>query len=229
MFYIFLDGLDVGVLVGMGEVVFSDVAGEEGGFGGEEEELLGDGGFFIREREGECGLVLVEVGKEFFEDGLLGFCVGVTGAEFFLVALDAFLDGGEVGEDEFGGDGFDVADGVDGAGDVVDVIIGEAADDVDDGIDFADVGEELVAEAFALACAADEAGDIDDLDDGGDDFWGSAEGGEGLEARVGDGDDAGVGFDGAEGVVSSLGFAGAGEGVEEGAFADVGETDDACA
>lgn len=37
----------------------------------------------------------------------------------------------------------------------MDVVVGEASDDVDDGVDFSDVGEELVAEAFALACAAD--------------------------------------------------------------------------
>ena len=154
----------------MSEVVFRDVAGEEGGFGGEEKEVFCDGAFFVGEGEGEGGLVLVEVGEEFFEDGLFGFGVGVAGAEFFLVALYAFLEGGEVGKDELCGDGFDVADGVDGAGDVVDIGVGKAADDVDDGVDFADVGEELVAEAFALACAADEAGDIDDFDDGGDDF-----------------------------------------------------------
>ena len=40
----------------------------------------------------------------------------------------------------------------------------ETAQDVDDRIDFADIGEELVAEAFALARAADQPGDVDELD-----------------------------------------------------------------
>jgi len=44
---------------------------------------------------------------------------------------------------------------------VHDVFIVEAAHDVDDGVGFADVGQELVAEAFALAGASDEAGDVE--------------------------------------------------------------------
>lgn len=35
--------------------------------------------------------------EEFFEEGLLGFSLGVAGAVFFLVSLDAFLDTGEIG------------------------------------------------------------------------------------------------------------------------------------
>ena len=46
----------------------------------------------------------------------------------------------------------------------MDVLVLEAADDLDDGVHFADVGQELVAEAFALARALDEAGDVDELD-----------------------------------------------------------------
>ena len=38
-----------------------------------------------------------------------------------------------------------------------DVGVLEAAQDVDDGIDFADVGEELVAQALALGSASDQA------------------------------------------------------------------------
>ena len=46
-----------------------------------------------------------------------------------------------------------------------------------------------------------------------------------VEALIGHGDDAGVGVDGAEGVVGGLGL-GRGEGVEDGALADVGQADD---
>jgi hypothetical protein len=45
-----------------------------------------------------------------------------------------------------------------------DVAALEAAQHVDDGVHLADVGEELVAEALALAGAADQAGDVDELD-----------------------------------------------------------------
>ena len=46
-----------------------------------------------------------------------------------------------------------------------------------------------------------------------------------VEPLIGHGDDAGVGVDGAEGIVGRLGL-GRGEGVEDGAFADVGQAND---
>ncbi len=88
-----------------------------------------------------------------------------------MEAFLAFGEGGHVREDEFGVDDFDVANGVDGSADVMDVIIFEAAHDLDDGVDFSDVGEELVTESFAGAGAADEAGDVNELDGGGDDAF----------------------------------------------------------
>ena len=45
-----------------------------------------------------------------------------------------------------------------------DVGILEAADDMDDRVGLADVGEELVAESFALSRAFHEPADVDDLD-----------------------------------------------------------------
>ena len=58
---------------------------------------------------------------------------------------------------------------VDVAGDVDDFGVMEAADHVQDRVGLADVREELVAQAFALAGAFDDAGDVDELHGGGDD------------------------------------------------------------
>ena len=49
-----------------------------------------------------------------------------------------------------------------------DVVVFEATYDLDDGVDFPDVGEKLVAETLAFAGAGDEAGDIDKFDRGWD-------------------------------------------------------------
>ena len=101
--------------------------------------------FFGRKVEGDGRFAVVEVVGEFAEDGGFGNGGFVAAFGVFGAAGDAVLDGFQVGKDEFCGDGFYVADGVDGAGDVVDVWIVKAANDLDDGVDFADVAEEFVA------------------------------------------------------------------------------------
>ena len=106
-----------------------------------------------------------------------------------------------------------------------DVLILEAAHDVYDGVHLADVGEELVAEAFAAACALHEARDVHKFDDGGRHLLARVEGGELVEPLVRHGDDAHVGLDGAEGVIGHLGTR-VRDGVEEGGFPHVGKAHD---
>ena len=84
-------------------------------------------------------------------------------ASFSALSLRA-RDRLEVGEDELGLDRLDVGDRVERAGDVDDVLVLEAAHDLDDRVDLADVLEELVAEALALGGALDQAGDVHELD-----------------------------------------------------------------
>ena len=115
--------------------------------------------------------------------------------------------------------------GIDGAGDVDDLGIVEAADDVRDGIGRANVAEKLITEAFALRCALNESRDVDELHGGGYEALGLDELSDLREPLIGYGDDTGIGVDGAEGIVGGLGF-GRGEGVEDGALADIGQADD---
>ena len=90
----------------------------------------------------------------------------------FLVALLRLLDevghapleAVQVGEHQLGLDRLRVRDRIYAAFDVGNVAAFEAAQDVHDRVHFADVGEELVAETFALRRAADEPGDVDELD-----------------------------------------------------------------
>ena len=58
----------------------------------------------------------------------------------------------------------------------MDVRVFEAADDLDDGIDFADVTQEFVAEAFTLRGAFDQSGDIDEFDGSGNEDGGFGDG-----------------------------------------------------
>ena len=106
-----------------------------------------------------------------------------------------------------------------------DVLVVKAADHVDDGVGLPDVGQELVAQALALAGALHQSGDVHEFDDR-----------RGLLIRlihlrqlvqplIWHRYHAHVGVDGAERIVGALG-AGVGDGVEQGRFAHIGQTHD---
>ena len=118
-----------------------------------------------------------------------------------LRAVEAALHRLHVREDEFQIDGADVAHGVDGALDVRDVLVLETAHDVDDGVHLADVREEFIPQPLAVRGALDQPRDVHELDDGGGDLLAVVQGGELVQPLVRHGDDAHVGFDGAEGIV----------------------------
>ena len=109
---------------------------------------------------------------------------------------------------------------------MVHVGIVEAARDLNDGVDFADVREELVAQALALAGALDEAGDVDKLDRRRDDDGGAGNLPQHFQARVRHCHHADIRVDGAERIVGRFRLTAAGDGVEQRRLADVGETDD---
>ena len=84
----------------------------------------------------------------------------VSAAGTFLCSNQSLLQAVEIGQHQLGLHHLRIADRVDGAFDMRDIVILEAAQHVDDRIHLADVGEELVAQALALAGAAHQAGDI---------------------------------------------------------------------
>ncbi len=166
------------------------------------------------------------MGADLFQHGDQADRVLVAALGLLAVTGDGLFDRRQVGQRQFGADGFNVGDRVDLAGDVDDIVVVEAAHHVDDGIGLADVGQELVAEAFTLAGAGHQTGDVDEFDDGRlnplrlDDLR------QFVEARIGHFDDADVRFDGAERVVRRF-DAGLGQRVEQRGLADVGQADNA--
>ena len=100
----------------------------------------------------------------------------------------------------------------------------EASHHMDDSVALAYVLQELVAQAFALGCAADKARDVDELDGGGSVFLGTVVIGQPVQTAVRDCDRADVWLDGAERVVGRL-RAGIRYGIEKGALTNVGEPD----
>src|SRR5437867_466590 len=99
------------------------------------------------------------LGYRHFRFGLL-----ITRTRRLLLAVRPLLDGSEIGQHELGIDHLDVADRVDRSGNVVDVVIFKAPNDLHDRVYLADVGEELIAETFTRARALHEARDVDELD-----------------------------------------------------------------
>ena len=108
-----------------------------------------------------------------------------------------------------------------------DVAVDEAAHDMGDGVAFADIGEKLVAETFALGGAAHQPGDVDKSQAGRNDFLGAGDFGQHFKARVGHGDVADIGLDGAERIIGRLRRRRLRQGVEQGGFADIRQADNA--
>ena len=151
----------------------------------------------------------------------------VAHARFLFEAGDALLQAFEVGQHQLGLDRLGVRDRVDPALDMGDVVVLEASDDVGDGVDLADIGEELVAETLALARAAHEARDVDEGEAGRDDLLGMGELGQPHQARIGHRDLADIGLDRAEGIVLGLRGGRLRERIEEGGLADIRQAHDA--
>jgi hypothetical protein len=95
---------------------------------------------------------------------------------------------------------------------------------VHDRVGLANVGEELVAEAFTLCCSLDEAGDVDELHDGGDSLLRLHDLGDHDQPRIGHFDHPNVWFDCAERIVRRFRARG-GERVEQGGLSDIRKPD----
>ena len=106
-----------------------------------------------------------------------------------------------------------------------DIRILKAANDVHNRLALADVGEELVAQALAVARALDQAGDIDELDDGRGRLLRVIHGGKLIQPLIRYSDNAGVRLDGGERVVFRKHVV-AGQCIEHGGLADVRQSDD---
>ena len=98
-----------------------------------------------------------------------------------------------------------------------------------DRIDLADVGEELIAQALAAACALYQAGDVHEVELGRRDLRRSRQRGDRREPVIRHRDPPEIGRDGGKGVIRRHRAARLGERVEQTRLADIGQADDAAA
>ena len=151
----------------------------------------------------------------------------VAALRLLLQRVDAPLQAVEIGEHQLGLDRLDVGDRIDAALHMGDVAVLEAAHHMGDGVDLADVGEELVAEPLALRGAAHQAGDVDEGEPRRHDLHGLGELRQRVEPRIGHRHLADIGLDGAERIVRRLRRRRRGQRVEERRLADIRQADDA--
>ncbi len=195
-------------------------------FGGDQAQRLQQRAFLVAELQRAHRPALVQRGLDFREDlHQLGRLLVVAGLGRLGIALQALVDGAQVGQAQLGLDHLDVGNRVDLAGHVDDVRVVEAAHHVDDGIGLANVRQELVAQAFALARTGHQARDIDKLDNGRHDAFGLDDGRQLRQPRIGQFDDADVRLDGAERIVFRS-DARLGQRIEQGGLPHIRQPDD---
>lgn len=221
---VFLKGFYVGV-AGK-DVVFLDVGAVEQGLCGKECEVLDDlVHFFAFAYEAACSLAFLECVAELFASCQACLSFGTTHTGVLCFGGQTLFDGFQILEDKFGFDDIYVADRVHRAMHVNDVAVVEATDHFHNGLAFADVGEELVAKAFALGSTLNEACDVHEFGNGGNDGLGIVNLDQFVQTSIRNVHHTHVGVDGAEGIVSGFGAC-VGDCVKDGALTDVGQAYD---
>ena len=161
---VFADFVDERIFVRRRQIGFLHVARKNRRLVGQQQKQARDGFFFRREFERERGFAGVRDAARFFPGRFPARALPCRRAwRLWRRFSRRFLHGFQIGEHQFGGDGFDVAHGINAAGDVMDVRVFKAAHDLHDGVHFADVGEKFIAQTFALRRAFDQAGDVHKL------------------------------------------------------------------
>ena len=224
------------VLDALHQVVLAHVAGVQHRLCAQQAHLVQHGlllGVALVKVKAAGGLAGAQVVGQLLQPGSLGGSTLVVAALGGLChAACTVLHHFQVGEDQLIVDGVDVGDGVHslGLGDILhhmdDVVIVKAAHHVHDGVALADVAQELVAQACALAGTLYQTCNVHELHDSGGLLVGLPDLGQLVQALVRHGHDAAVGLDGAEGVVGSFRILGGSDGIEQSGLADVGKSHD---
>ena len=139
--------------------------------------------------------------------------------------MDGALAGVQVGERQLGVDNVNIVSRIHFIVNVDDVVVFEAAHHVTDSFGFADVGQKLVAQAFTFRRAFNEACDINEFHRGRQNTLWFDDFSQFVQTRIGHRHDTGVRLNGTEGEVGRFNTRFS-ERIEQGGFADVGQTDD---
>ena len=219
----FADFIEIGVVL---KAVFVDVGDIHGRLQGQEAQVFNRRFVFfgqVFQRTQHTGVF--QLRQAFFQRRQLGFRVFIAAFGFLLHAVDSALAGIQVGERQLGVDNLDIVSRIHFIVNVDDVVVFETAHDVADSFGFADVGQKLVAQTFTFRRAFYQARDIDEFHRGRQNALRFDDFSQFVQTRIGHRHDTGVRLNGTEREVGRFNTC-FGERIEQGGFADVGQTDD---
>jgi tetratricopeptide (TPR) repeat protein len=222
------DFLNPRVRVRVAQFLFRDIAGEERGLRGEQEQSLQHRCFLRRHIKAESKFAAVQMRLQTVDQVEFSLRLFVPSFGELLLFRAPLLDAVEIRQNQFGVDDFNIPNGVHRIHHVFDIGVFKTANHLDDGVHFTDVPQELIAQTFAGARPLHEPGDIDKFKDGGYQLLRTADGGQHGQALVRDGNDSLVWLDGAKAIIGRHGLASLSDSIEESTLADVGKTYDSC-
>ena len=209
------------------KTIFGHIAHKHGGLGCDQAERLEQGRVFLGHGHHAGRLAFVQCCLDRLQQGhQLGSFLVIARTRGLGVAVQRLLHSGQVGQAQLGLDHFNVGNRVNLVRHVDHVGVFKATHHVHNRVGFADVGQELVAQAFALGSASHQACDVHKLHNRGHDALGRDDLSQLVQAGIGHLHHTSVRLNRAEGVIfsSNAGFS---QGVKEGGLAHVGQAHDA--
>ena len=206
---------------------FLDIADIEDGLGRQQLRLREQACFFVIARLGQARrLAIAQQFQRLPQHGSGGLRLLVALRALLQQIGHALFQAFQIGQHQFRLDRLGVGDRVDLALDMGDVVILETAQHMDDGVGFADIGQELVDQPFALGRAPHQAGNVDKRQLRLDDLLRPANLRDRLQPGVRHSHAPLVRFDRAEGIIRRLRRLRFGQRIEQGGLAHIGKPDD---
>ncbi len=181
--------------------VFRNIGHVHGGLCGNKEKLTQQRPFFGAQIKPPNRLSKVKFSLAFLKHGNHASRLFIASACGLNGLGQLFLHAGKIGQCQFGGNGFNVRERVHAPIHMHHVLVFEATHYIHNGIGLANVGQKLVAKPLALACSCNQPGNVNKLHGGGHDALGRDDTRKLIKPGVGQFNNAGVGLDGAKGVV----------------------------
>ena len=117
-------------------------------------------GIFWIDLNGAGWLALLQSGQSRPQQALLLHGFLVTAAHFAHNVLESFFNTFHIGQHELCVDGIGICNGINVVRDMHHITIFKTADHMGNGIGLADIGQKLIAQPLALACAFDQPSDV---------------------------------------------------------------------